>query len=183
MSKKAFIRDAARTMMLSSWVNEKPPESRIDTAISLAEKLWERLSDRGYGCTAEGEPSAARNWYTEIQDQERFDKVWRKYGKTGSRNEAAKAWLKVEESVKDQIEQAVPRYLEQIAKEGVTKAHFATWLNGRRWESFDMAQPSQAKAAINQRAQDIAALQKMVANARDDKTRAMLQAQLDKLTE
>lgn len=183
MKKTQFVQTAVITLIGHPSVMQVERERRIDTAINLAEALWRRLDERGYGGSVEADPKETRNWYAELQDQERFDKIWRKYGKTGSRNEAAKAWLKVEESAKDQIEQAVPRYLEQIAKEGVTKAHFATWLNGRRWESFDAEQPSQAKAAINQRAQDIAAMQKMVANARDDATRAMLQAQLDRLTE
>lgn len=181
MSKKRFIQDAARTMMLSAWVQEKPAAERIDTAITLAETLWRRLDERGYGGTVEGEPRETRNWYAELQDQEAFDKVWRRYGRTGERNAAAKAWIKLTEAEKTLVPAAVQKYLEQIGKEGTTKAHFSTWLNGRRWESFDTEQPAQVKAAINQRAQDVAAMQKMVAAARDDKTRAMLQAQLDRM--
>lgn len=181
MSKKAFIRDAARTLMLSAWVQEKPAEKRIDTAISLAEALWKRLDERGYGSAVEGEPKEGRNWYAELGDQEAFDKSWRKYGRTGARNDAAKAWLKLEEAEKALIPAAIQKYLEQIGKEGTTKAHFATWLNGRRWESFD-ATPVKTSQGIDPRAQEIAALQKMIERSADPNTRAAFQKQLDKLS-
>lgn len=183
MSKKQFIQRAVISLIVHPDVLASPKDQRINRAIDYAEALWKRLDERGYGGTVEGEPRETRNWYAELQDQEVFDKVWRKYGRTGERNAAAKAWIKLTEAEKTLVPAAVQKYLEQIGKEGTTKAHFSTWLNGRRWESFDAEQPSQAKAAINQRAQDIAAMQKMVANARDDATRAMLQAQLDRLTE
>lgn len=182
MSKKAFIRDAARTMMLSAWVQEKPAAERIDTAITLAETLWRRLDERGYGGTVEGEPRETRNWYAELQDQELFDKCWNKYGREGARNEAAKAWLKLEEADKPKMYQAVVKYLEQLQLSGITKAHFSTWLNQRRFESFEVTEVAKKPTVVNERAQDIQALQKMIAMARDDKTRAAFQAQLDRLT-
>ena len=142
------------------------------------------LSEKGYGATNESTPEELKttNYYAMIQDQELFDKCWHKYGKEGARNEAAKAWLKLEESDKATIYQAVVKYLEQLQHSGVTKAHFSTWLNQRRFESFepDMHEKKQP-AAFSERAQEIQYFQKMIAIAKDENTKAALQSQLDRL--
>lgn len=180
MSKKQFIQRAVISLITHPDVIASPKENRINRAIDYAEALWKRLDERGYGSAVEGEPKEGRNWYAELEDQEAFDKSWRKYGRTGARNDAAKAWLKLEEAEKALIPAAIQKYLEQIGKEGTTKAHFATWLNGRRWESFDVT-PVKASQGIDQRAQDIAGLQKMIAMAKDETTKEALQKSLDKL--
>jgi len=181
MSKKSEIRAFACTFMSHPSVMALPAEKRVDASIAMAELLWQRLEDRGYGITAEGEPKENKSWYSHLQDPETFDKAWSKFGKLGSKNAAAKAWLKVEESAKQVIILAIPKYIEQLHATGTSKAHFSTWLNDRRWESFDVTQKTQIKA-VDERAQEIAALRKMVAQAKDDKTRQAFQAQLDRLS-
>lgn len=182
MSKKAFIRDAARTLLLSTWVSEKPPEQRIDAAIGLAEALWKKLVERGYGDAKEGDPEKSRNWYAELQDQEAFDRCWAKYGREGARNEAAKSWIKLDEIDKPKVFPAIVKYLDQLSHSGTTKAHFSTWLNQRRFESFETVDVTKKPTVVNERAQDIQALQNMIARAKDEKTRAAFQAQLDRLS-
>lgn len=181
MSKKKYVRETAALMMLHPETLKRPATQWVDISISMAEKLWDRLVERGYGIATEGEPKEGKNWYAELQDQELFDKCWNKYGREGARNEAAKAWLKLEESDKPKMYQAVVKYLEQLQQSGVTKAHFSTWLNQRRFESFEVTEAAKKPTVVNERAQDIQALQKMIAMARDDKTRAAFQAQLNKL--
>ena len=127
MNRKAFIQQASITMMLHPYSSEKAPTERVDAAINLAEALWERLKDRGYGPTTQTSERCSKNWYSEIQDQEEFDRCWNKYGKTGNRNDAAKAWIDIEESEKPKIFPAIPKYLEAIRCSGTQKAHFSTW--------------------------------------------------------
>ena len=182
MSKKAFIRDAASRFMSHPSVLSKPPEQWVDLSIAMAERLWQRLDERGYGMSKEGEPKEGKNWYAELEDQEAFDKCWHKYGKEGARNEAAKAWLKLEESDKQNIYQAVVKYLEQLQHSGVTKAHFSTWLNQRRFESFEVeVKAQQQPKAVDEKAQEIQSLQRLIARAGDPNTKAALQSQLDRL--
>ena len=91
MSKKKYVRETAALMMLHPETLKRPATQWVDISISMAEKLWDRLVERGYGIATEGEPKEGKNWYAELQDQELFDKCWNKYGREGARNEAAKA--------------------------------------------------------------------------------------------
>lgn len=183
MSKKKYVREAAPILLISPWVNEKPPEQRLDMAIGLAEALWNKLVERGYGDTREGDPEKSRNWYAELHDQEAFDRCWMKYGREGARNEAAKSWIKLDEADKPKVFPAIQKYLEQLAHSGTTKAHFSTWLNQRRFESFDAIEQVRRPMVFDEKAQERKALQRMIEMAKDETTRQAFQAQLDRITQ
>ena len=180
MDKKAFIQTASIQFLMHPATIEQVQEVRLEFAINMAEALWRRLSDRGYGAKKEGSPRVSVDYYCQIEDQEYFDKCWRKYGKEGARNSAAKAWVGIEESEKEFIYPAIVKYIENIAS-GRAKAHFSTWLNQRRWEGFDVPESEIKRPAIDEKAQQIRHLEKMIAMA-PESTRPGLQEQLEKLT-
>ena len=180
MNRKAFIQQASITMMLHPYATEKPQIERVDAAINLAEALWDRLKDRGYGPTTQTSERCSRNYYSEIEDQEYFDKCWNKYGKQGSRDKAAKAWIEIEGS-KDAIFPAIPKYLEDIRCSGTAKAHFSTWLNEKRWMNYDADKKKETKPAYDEKAQEISGLKRQIAMMPEGDTKEALQAQLSRL--
>lgn len=181
MSKRTFIQQAARSMMNNPKVLEQSPDKWIDLSIQWAERLWQRLDERGYGNPKEGQPKEKRHWYTELQDQERFDRAWAKYGREGGRDAAAKAWTLLSDAEKEHIEYSIPKYLDQLHSSGKAKAHLSTWLNERRWESFDMVtQKAKPKLAVVDNG-EVLHLQKMIAMTKDENTKKALESQLSGL--
>ena len=162
MNKKSFIQQASITLMLHPYATQKPHTERVDAAIGMAEALWERLKVRGYGPSVQGEPKETRKWYSELQDQERFDRSWAKYGREGSRDQAARRWIGLEEAEKAHVEYSIPKYLEQLHGSGKAKAHFSTWLSERRWESFDMKEDKPIIQKVDEKAQDQAHFKRML---------------------
>ena len=183
MNRKAFIQDKSAMFLLHPQIAAMGKSDRLDAAINLAEALWERLKDRGYGPTTATSERSSRNWYAELQDQEEFDKCWFKYGKQGSRDKAAKAWIEIPESEKAKVFPAIPRYLEDIRCSGTAKAHFSTWLNEQRWLNYEKTEEKkQSSPAYNEKAQRISGLRHQISLMRDDNPmKAELQSQLDRL--
>lgn len=182
MNRKAFIQQASITMMLHPHATQKPKGERVDAAINLAEALWDRLKDRGYGPTTKTSERSSHNYYSELNDQEYFDKCWSRYGKQGCRNKAAKAWIDIPEAEKPKIFPAIPKYLEDIKLSGVTKAHFSTWLNDQRWINYEQEQKKEVKPAYDEKAQTIAGYRNQIALLKDDNPiKHQLQTQLDRI--
>lgn len=183
MNRKAFIQQASITMMLHPHSMQKPPTERVDAAIGLAEALWERLKDRGYGPTTATSERSSQDWYSELQDKEEFDKCWNKYGKQGSRDKAAQAWIKIKDDEKAKIFSAIPRYLEDIRCSGTAKAHFSTWLNEQRWLNYEKTESVKSSApAYDEKAQRIAGLRHQISLLKDDNPmKAELQQQLERM--
>lgn len=174
MNRKAFIQQA-----ILHWM---PHFKSNKACIERAKTAWADLTAEGFGDTTETS-RASRNWYTELQDQEEFDKCWFKYGKQGSRDKAAKAWIEIAESEKAKVFPAIPRYLEDIRCSGTAKAHFSTWLNEQRWLNYEKTEEKkQSSPAYNEKAQRISGLRHQISLMRDDNPmKAELQSQLDRL--
>ena len=183
MNRKRFIQDAVKTMILFPEVMDQPREKRLDFTISMAEAMWEKLKERGYGDAKQREPSEKRHYYSELEDKELFDKCWFKYGKEGAREAAAKAWLQVEETEKEKIFPAICSYLDQLGYSKKAKAHFSTWINERRWESFEKSKTvTEATKLPDPLEQQIKHYESLIRGAsKENKT--MLEAQLQALKE
>ena len=66
-----------------------------------------------------------------------FEELWKLYDyRTGSKSEAYGSYCKigVEHEV---LMNAVRLYKKDISKQDVTQAHLTTWLNQKRWESYE----------------------------------------------
>ena len=174
MNRKAFIQQASITMMLHPYSSEKAPAERVDAAINLAEALWERLKDRGYGPTTQTSERCSKNWYSEIQGQEEFDKCRRKYGDEGGRNDAAKAWIGLDEEEKVKVFPAIPKYIESLKYSGKSKAHFATWINQKRFLNYEETEKKQSKPAYNELAQEIAGFERQLELVKKSGNQAMI---------
>ena len=172
MNRKAFIQQA-----LIAWM---PHFKSNKACIERAKRAWDDLSAEGFGETTETSRSS-RNWYAELEDQEAFDKCWFKYGKQGSRDKAAKAWIEIEESQKEKIYPAIPKYLEDIRCSGTAKAHFSTWLNDKRWLNYDADKKQETKPVYDEKSQEIAHLKRQIAMMPEGPTKEALQVQLNKL--
>jgi hypothetical protein len=182
MNRKAFIQQASITMMLHPYATEKPQGERVDAAINLAEALWERLKDRGYGPTTATSERSSRDYYAEIEDQESFDRCRIKFKDKGNLQDAAKAWIGIEESEKPKLFGAICRYLEDIATSGTAKAHLSTWYNGKRWLNYpEPEKKPETKSRHNEKAAMERHLLTMIAHAPTEEHKAELQSQLDNL--
>lgn len=154
MNKKTFIQQSVIQLLNNQCVTDKPKSERFDYAISLAELAWQKLTERGYGCSKEREPEN-KDWYAEIINKSAFDKAWQAYKKIGSRNQAARAWLAIPSTEHERIMYAIPRYRQQCQETGTAICHFATWLHQRRFESFDIPAEQPQKAANDSGKQEI----------------------------
>lgn len=187
MNKRQFIQEASIAMVSHPELMKWERSQRLDEAITYAEALWQKLDERGYGPTKEGDPKETRDWYNELGEKPviAFDKAWKMFKRMGARNEAAKAWHKIEEQEYPHIHFAITKYLEQCEANGTTICHFSTWLNQKRWQGFEMksSKPEQ-KTQHDEKAAQIRHLENQVkfwTDKGNDPMVADLNAQLEKL--
>lgn len=175
MNRKAFIQQA-----VIEWM---PHFKSSKDCIMRAKQVWDDLTAEGFGETTE-KSRCAKNWYTEIQDQEEFDKCRRKYGDEGGRNDAAKAWIGLDEEEKVKVFPAIPKYIESLKYSGKSKAHFATWINQKRFLNYEETEKKQSKPAYNELAQEIAGFERQLELVKKSGNQAMidtLESQINKL--
>lgn len=146
MNKKQFIQMAAIQMLPDLNSRTLTPEG----AVKRAERLWECLSDAGYGEARESAPSPSAGWYAslEAQDKALFDRFWKAYDLKKDREGAVRAWMAVAD--RDKLAEVI------IAAASIDNAYHRQhkdqarkyaqgWLSGRRWEDYD-AKPAQVSA-------------------------------------
>ena len=162
-------------------------EKRFDAAMAICEKAWDKLCENDYGTKPAKDPTERKNvdWYNELTESEviAFDKAWGLYKREGSRDAAAKAWKSIDRKDYDHIHKAIPKYIEGLFTSGTSKAHFSTWLNQKRWESFDVSQVKKVEEKVkhNEKAGEIRHLETQIEIVKDETLKAKLQEQLDKL--
>ena len=188
MNRKDFIQDKSADFLLKDEIWSLPKDKRIDTAISMAEALWERLKERGYGTTTsktKDDLRAGKKWTAELVDSERFEEAWGIYHKhssrrSGDKQAAAKSWIALEESDKQKVIDAIPMYFKSIEGTSTAPKHLSTFINKRTFDGYEKKQKSETKPAYNEKAQEIAALRRQIEMAHES-MRPHLQSQLDRL--
>ncbi|MCP5136072.1 MAG: hypothetical protein H6981_04665 [Gammaproteobacteria bacterium] len=167
-------------------------EFQVDKAIAYAERLWERLSERGHGDHKAAEPRASRDWYRELGDQrEAFDKFWSAFGLKRGRNEAAMTWgqkIKPDADTAARIIRAAKAEAEarRLLPAGSTPIYAQGWLALRRWDDHDTTPTPDATARAKADARrellsEIASLRRLLDGGKDEAARAALTAQITAL--
>jgi len=167
MKKRDFIQQAAIEFMpQTGW---KP-----DTAIAYAERLWERLTEKGYGEQKPGQPRDIPKAYDKLSPVQKtaFDLFWLAFDlKTGSKDRAAMRWLQLGELPKaeyDQIIAAAKRTARERkqAPEGSIPKHADGWLSERRWLNYQTSAAEQQQKQTDDKQRQLAALSGDLAHAK-----------------
>lgn len=194
MQKRDFIQQAVLTF-LPQTKNAETGKWDIALAIAMAEKLWDQLSQRGYGDPNKQGPRDIPKAYDQLAQhavmKAAFDLFWSAFGKYGNRDGAAMRWLQMGELSKqeyDEIVQAAKRSAaaRKNLPEGRTAIHAQGWLSQRRWLDEAETTTDQTQKQQNQREQLTRQINQDLAHARrmaDDTGDPYWVGEIEKLTE
>jgi hypothetical protein len=103
MKKRDFIQlTAAHFMVATNW--------DVDKAIGYAERLWQRLGERGYGESKPHEPRAGgEDYYRKLSPamQTQFDKFWIAFAYKEGKQGAAMRWWQMGEMSREQCDKII----------------------------------------------------------------------------
>lgn len=194
MQKRDFIQQAV-LQFLPQTKNEAGVFN-VDLAIAMAEKLWTKLTERGYGDTNKQAPREIPRAYDHLGKypnmKAAFDVFWSAFDYKSGRDKAAARWLqmgKLEKSEYDQIAKAAKREADarkQLLAEGRVPKMAEGWLTERRWldnaettTDQTQKQQNQAEYQLRQINQDLAHAKRMA----DDTGDPYWHSEIHKLTE
>lgn len=182
MQKRDFIQQAV-LQFLPQTKQAETGKFDVDLAIAMAEKLWAKLTERGYG---DSKPTGQRDIpkaYDQLAKQPimkaAFDLFWAAFDYKHGRDRAAARWLQMGELPKSEYDRIVAAAKKEAAgrknlPEGRVPKMAEGWLTERRWQDFEETPLDAAKKQQNaqeqkqrQISQDLAHAKKM-AEATDD---------------
>lgn len=130
--KEKFIRD---------FVIRKAPETyALNEAIYQAEKIWEGLSERGYGDKKTAPVKAKdKSHYAALTEEQRvwFDRFWQAFNYKSGKEGAAKEWLRLGKLTPEHyqaIVDAAKRTANTPLPPGITRKMAQGWLSEKRYE-------------------------------------------------
>lgn len=183
MQRRDFIQQAV-LQFLPQTKHDETGKCNVDKAIAMAEKLWVKLSDRGYGDANKQAPREIPKAYDQLAKtptmKAAFDLFWAAFDYKQGRDRAATRWLQMgwlEKTEIDQIIQAAKREAatRKNLPEGRVPKMAEGWLTERRWldnteTTTDAAQKqqNQREYQLRQINQDLAHAKRMVADTEDD---------------
>jgi hypothetical protein len=133
MQKKDFIQTAAIQFMPELQWN-------VDQSIAYAEKLWTRLSEKGYGDAKPTGPREPEKAYDQLPPvmKTAFDLFWRAFDYKAGKDGAAARWLQLGELPKAEYDAIIAAARQEAQRrktlpEGQTPIMAQGWLTGRRW--------------------------------------------------
>lgn len=147
-----------------------PSVDKISAAIDYAERLWDILTDRGYGSPKSDEPQARDrvDWYAKLDPEQReaFDRFWVVYDLKKGKNEAAGVWLKLWKSTYITARgPALDWILASARKEaelwrhnppqGQTRIYAQGWLSALRWRDHPKPSREGEKTGADEPAQAV----------------------------
>ena len=194
MSKARFIQNAA-PQLLALTKDEETGRFDADKAISMAEKLWAKLTERGYGDPNKQAPRDIPKAYDQLAkypaSKAAFDLFWAAFDYKQGRDRAAARWLqmgKLEKSEIDQIISAAKR--EAAGRKNLPEGRVAKmaegWLTERRWLDGAETTTDQAQKQQTQRDQQLRQINQDLAHAKrmaDDTGDPYWYSEAEKLTE
>jgi len=164
MSKKRFIQSASAVLLFQT--GEKPC---VDKAVRYAEKLWEKLTEKGYGAsTKEHRPRSSRDYYKLLSEHQRkaFNLFWNAFGHKHGRDGAAMRFGQLGELTSAEykiiIEAAKKESLRQLPY-GQSRIMAQGWIEEKRYNDHTpspKAKQNAAHAANNLR-NELASLQQL----------------------
>ncbi len=186
MHKKNFIQAASIQFMPELQWN-------VDKSIQYAEKLWTRLSEKGYGeprQTGPREPEKAYDRLTPVM-KAAFDLFWRAFDYKTGKDGAAARWLHMGELPKADYEAIFAAAKTEARRrltlpEGQTPIMAQGWLTQRRWLDTAATPIDQRRREQNQHQQAMMKINGDLAHARmmlEQVGGDYWQGEVDKLTE
>jgi hypothetical protein len=168
MKKRDFIQQAAIEFMpQTSWNAEK--------SIAYAVRLWDLLSEKGYGEQKPSEPRDIPKAYDKLNSVQKaaFDLFWMAFDlKTCSKDRAAMRWLQLGDLLNkteyDQIIAAAKLTAKERKQlpEGSIPKHAEGWLSDRRWLSYQTTDTEKKQKQTDHRQQQINKLMGDLAHAK-----------------
>lgn len=119
-----------------------PKQDDWHKALGYAERLWDWLTEKGYGMRPEAKPREAVDWYERLQGAARaqFDRFWDAYAYKKDRNGAAMRWYQLgdlSDTEAQRIIDAARVYArEQLPGDQVRKMAQG-WLYEKRWQDIE----------------------------------------------
>ncbi|MCQ8182192.1 hypothetical protein NP603_13805 [Methylomonas sp. SURF-1] len=194
MQKRDFIQQAVLTF-LPQTKNAETGKWDTALAIAMAEKLWDQLSQRGYGDPNKQGPRDIPRAYDQLAKypimKAAFDLFWAAFDYKQGRDRAAARWLQMGELPKqeyDRIVQAAKREAAQRKNlpEGRAAKMAEGWLTERRWLDGAETTTDQAQKQQSQREQQLRQINQDLAHAKrmaDDTGDPYWIGEIEKLTE
>lgn len=183
MQKRDFIQQAVLTF-LPQTRHAETGKCDVDLAIAMSEKLWAKLTERGYGDVKPTGQREILKAYDQLAKtptmKAAFDLFWAAFDYKQGRDRAAARWLQmgfIEKAEVDQIIQAAKR--EAAARKNLPEGRVAKmaegWLTERRWlddseTSTDTTQKRHNERLAHRRQvnQDLAHAKRMAEDTGDD---------------
>lgn len=183
MQKRDFIQQAV-LQFLPQTKKEGSDKCDVDLAIAMSEKLWAKLSERGYG---DSKPSGQREIpkaYDQLKKNPTmlaaFDLFWIAFDYKSGKDRAAARWLQMgmlQKQEYDQIIAAAKR--EAVQRKNLPEGRVAKmaegWLTERRWQDFEetpvdtaQKQQNEQQMKLRQINQDLAHAKRMADDTGDD---------------
>jgi hypothetical protein len=166
MHKKDFIQAASIQFM---------PELQwdVDKSIAYAEKLWARLSEKGYGEPKQTGPRETDKAYDKLPPvmKAAFDVFWRAFDYKAGKDGAAARWLQMGELPKAEYDAIFAAAKQEAQRrktlpEGQTPIMAQGWLTQRRWLDYAATETDQRRREQNQHQQTMIKLNGNLAHAK-----------------
>jgi len=174
MQKRDFIQQAV-LQFLPQTKNEGTGKYDVDLAIAMAEKLWRKLSECGYGDTRPSGQREIPNAYDQLSKQPlmkaAFDLFWAAFNYKQGRDRAAARWLQMGLLSKQEYDQIVIAAKREAAArkqlpEGRVAKMAEGWLTDRRWLDASETSTETMQKQRNQREQDMTRINQDLAHAK-----------------
>jgi hypothetical protein len=138
MTKREFVQRAAIRFL-------DPMEPDVDRAIRWAERLWQRLTERGYGAAQEKGPRDHIDWIARLSEQQR----------------AAMRWSQInpDETTARHIIEAAAAEAKRQLPDGQSRKMAEGWLSERRWEDHTPTQHETTQSREQERRKEWQRLQ------------------------
>lgn len=174
MQKRDFIQQAV-LQFLPQTKNDETGKWDADLAIAMAEKLWTKLSQRGYGDTKQAGPRDIPKAYDQLAKypvmKAAFDLFWAAFDYKSGRDRAAARWLQMGQLSKQEYDQIVTAAKREAATrknlpEGRVPKMAEGWLTERRWLDSAETTTDQAQKQQNQKEQQLRQVNQDLAHAK-----------------
>ncbi|MCF7964005.1 MAG: hypothetical protein K9L79_00530 [Methylobacter tundripaludum] len=174
MQKRDFIQHAV-LQFLPQTKNQDSGKYDVDLAIAMSEKLWTKLSERGYGDPNKKGPREIPKAYDELKKypvmRAAFDLFWAAFDYKESRDRAAACWLKMGEQSKHEYDRIITAAKREATNrknmpEGRVPKMAEGWLRDRRWADRDETEIDTAQKQQKEREQQLRKLNQDLAHAK-----------------
>jgi len=145
MQKKDFVQRAAIQFLVHVGFD-------LDKAINYGERLWKRLSERGYGAPTKSSPRVSVDWHKKLSAYQRewFDLFWKAFRHKHGRNEAAMVWHRMGELSQSEYQHIVKAAEAEALRprdHGIARKMAQGWLSERRFDDHTpLTEPSKDDA-------------------------------------